>query len=39
MAELVILVLFSCAILAAYGFAATHRDSFDKLFDKLFNEH
>lgn len=38
MAELVILVLFSCAILAAYGFAAAHRAYFERKFNEFFNE-
>lgn len=38
MAELVILVIFSCAILAAYGFAAAHREYFERLFNEIFNE-
>lgn len=39
MAEFVTMILFAGVVLATYGFVAAHRDSFDKLFDKLFNEH
>lgn len=38
MCELVTIVLFGGAILAAYGFAAAHRDYFEKIFNELFNE-
>lgn len=37
MAELMTIVLFFGAILAAYGFAATHREYFERLFNKLFD--
>lgn len=38
MADLMTVVLFFGAILAAYGFAAAHRDYFERLFNKLFDE-
>lgn len=38
MADLMTVVLFFGAILAAYGFAAAHRAYFERKFNEFFNE-